>query len=433
MRILIVAEHASARFGGEAALPMHYFRVLRRREHGVWLLTHARVRAELTELYPDDIGTRIHFIEDTWFHKAMWRASRFMPARLSYMTVGYASRISTQWVQRRQARCLVRAHGIDVVHQPMPVSPKEPSLLHGMGAPVVIGPMNGGMHFPPAYRNQEGRFEAAFVGVGRGLANLLNRVMPGKRRAACLLVANERTAQALPRSAARVETLVENGVDLTVWRAASAPDVLGAFDTVRLVFMGRLVDWKAVDILIDAFALARDSASMSLTVIGDGPEGPALRQRCTDDGIAAVVRSEPGKVFFEGWLSQTEAAAALVHHHVLVLPSLLECGGAVVLEAMAVGLPVIASDWGGPADYLDDTCGILIDPVSRPVFVERLSQAMVALAQDGERRGAMGQAGQRKVREVFDWERKVDRMEAVFASVRPSSRPAESNAVEGRT
>ena len=68
MRILIVAEHASARFGGEAALPLHYYRVLRNREHPVWLLTHARVRNELSELYPEDIGSRIAFIEDTWFH-----------------------------------------------------------------------------------------------------------------------------------------------------------------------------------------------------------------------------------------------------------------------------------------------------------------------------------------------------------------------------
>lgn len=418
MKVLIVAEHASARFGGEAALPMHYYRVLRRRNREVWLLTHARVRDELAELYPADIGTRILFVEDTWLHKLMWRASHLLPARLAYMTVGYASRISTQWVQRRQAKRLVQAHAIDVVHQPMPVSPKEPSLLYDMGAPVVIGPMNGGMHYPPAFRSSEGRLEAAFVRVGRSLADFLNRVMPGKRRAACLVVANERTAKALPESRARVETLVENGVDLTVWRSAPSLEPLADVGTVRLVFMGRLVDWKAVDILIDAFAQARSDVSMSLTIIGDGPEGPALRQRCSALGVLATERSESGKVFFEGWLAQAKAAEALTLHQVLVLPSLLECGGAVVLEAMAVGLPVIASNWGGPADYLDQTCGVLLDPVARPLFVERLSQAMVELARDGHRRLALGQAGRRKVIEVFDWERKVDRMEELFASVR---------------
>ena len=53
-RVLIVAEHASARFGGEAALPLHYFRVLRNRGVPVWLVTHARTRDELSALYPGD-------------------------------------------------------------------------------------------------------------------------------------------------------------------------------------------------------------------------------------------------------------------------------------------------------------------------------------------------------------------------------------------
>ncbi len=50
LRVLIAAEHASARFGGEAALPLHYFRVLRKRGIPVWLVTHARTRDELAQV-----------------------------------------------------------------------------------------------------------------------------------------------------------------------------------------------------------------------------------------------------------------------------------------------------------------------------------------------------------------------------------------------
>ena len=47
---------------------------------------------------------------------------------------------------------------------------------------------------------------------------------------------------------------------------------------------------------------------------------------------------------------------------IMVLPSMRECGGAVVLEAMASGVPVIAAKWGGPADYISEGTGILIPP-----------------------------------------------------------------------
>ena len=199
MRVAIVAEHASARFGGEAALPLHYFRVLQRRGVPVWLITHARTRDELSALYPRN--DRIVYVPDTRLHKILWRMSRLLPDSISYFTTGYLSRLSTQWAQRRIVRRLVAEHAITVVHQPMPVSPREPSALFGFGVPVVIGPMNGGMDYPPAFRRQRGFVERLLLRLGRSSAALMNLLLPGKRQSALLLVANSRTRQALPAGA----------------------------------------------------------------------------------------------------------------------------------------------------------------------------------------------------------------------------------------
>lgn len=413
MKVLIAAEHASARFGGEAALPLHYYRVLRARGVPVWLITHARVRDELTALFPGDAGTRIRFIEDNALHRALWRLGRRLPQRLGYLSTGFASRLATQWAQRRLARALVREHDIDVVHQPMPVSPREPSLLFGLGAPVVIGPMNGAMQWPPAFRARERRGTAALVALGRALSHLLNWLLPGKRRAARLLAANARTREALPAAAERIELLAENGVDLALWSASAVAPPSG--DATRFAFVGRLVDWKAVDLLLDAFAAARREAPMSLLVVGDGSEAPRLRAQAERLGLLAHAADQRGAVFFAGWQPQPEAARLLATQQVLVLPSLLECGGAVVLEAMALGLPVIATDWGGPADYLDPSCGVLVAPASRAALVDGLAQAMLRLAREPALRHAMGRAGRAKVQRQFDWERKVDRMLDIYA------------------
>lgn len=413
LRILLVAEHASARFGGEAALPLHHHRVLKRRGHDVWLVSHARTRDELQGLHPRDPG--LHFVEDTRLHRLLWRLSQVLPARIDYITTGFLMRLLTQLAARRLVRRLVAAHRINVVHQPMPVSPREPSLMHDVGAPVVIGPMNGGMTYPPAFRRVQGRIERALVGLGRRASYLLNRAMPGKARASALLVANGRTRAALPvRDARAVIELVENGVDLAVWAdepsiaagAARATD--GSMPT--WIYMGRLVDWKAVDLLLEAFAEARRHVPMRLLIVGDGPERTRLER------LATTLRLG-GDVTFTGWLPQADCARLLRDSDGLVLSSLYECGGAVVLEAMAAGRPVVATAWGGPLDYLDETCGVLVPPDSREALVQGFADALAALGADAPRRATMGAAGRRRARALFDWDRKVDRMIEIYRDV----------------
>lgn len=407
-RVIIVADHASLRFGGEASLPLHHFAGLRRRGVEAWLVVHARTRDELTEALPADLD-HIHFLPDTRLNRLCWRLGSLLPARLSYFTFGYISRLATQVAARRVARALVRRHRATVVHQPIPVSPREPSLLHGMGAPVVIGPMNGNMSYPPAFRSATlwHRLTSGLTGLGRLLSGPLHVLMPGKRRAALLLVANARTRQALPpRPAGAIRELVENGVDLDLWRAPEARPGAGP---VRFVFMGRLVELKAVDVLLEAFARMRDS-SARLEIIGEGPQRADLMRQSQRLGLA-------DRVSFAGWQTQAACAARLAAADALLLPSLHECGGAVVLEAMAMARPVVATDWGGPADYLDPECGILVPPASREALTAGFAAAMDRLAADPELRARLGRAGRAKVERSYSWAGKIDIMLDLYREV----------------
>jgi glycosyltransferase involved in cell wall biosynthesis len=410
MRVLIVAEHASLKFGGEAALPLHYYRILRRRQVPVWLVVHERTRSELESLFPLD-RDRIVFVPDTKAHIFLWRLSQFLPDRISNFTTGFLLRYLTQLAQRREIRRLLREQAISVIHQPIPVSPKEPSLIFGMNVPVIIGPMNGGMNYPPGFRKLQSRTERLALATGRRLADLMNYLMPGKRQASMLLVANERTRAALPRGVCSdVAMLVENGVDLALWSMPHAPAAESASAAARFVFMGRLVDWKAVDLLLLAFKRASAQTAMTLSIIGSGDERVKLERMARSLDILDERSDQAGKVCFLGWMSQADCAGQLARCDALVLPSMAECGGAVVLEAMAMEVPVIATAWGGPVDYLDSSCGILVDPSSREAFVENFALALVRLATHPEERRAMGKAGRLKVVRDFDWEGKVDRM-----------------------
>lgn len=409
MRICIVAEHASTRFGGEAILPVHYFRLLRARGIETWLVVHSRTQSELEQLFPKDLD-RIRFIPDLPIHRLFFRLSRYLPRRLSEATFGLFNQLITQFCQRRIVRQLIRDNQIGVIHQPIPVAARAPSALFGFGVPVVIGPLNGGMEYPPAFSRTESRMSRVAIAISRLLTDVANSLIPGKKHASVVLVANERTRNALPTGIrGKVIELVENGIDIGLWHGASESAMDAPF---RFVFLGRLVDWKAVDIVIRALEKV---PTAELEIVGDGPMLGAWKSLADRLGVT-------DRVHFAGWLPQKECAARVRASVALVLPSIYECGGAVVLEAMAMGKPVIATRWGGPADYLDASCGFLVEPDSYSSLVTGFAEAMQKLIDYPELAKQMGASGSAKAIRNFDWERKIDRIIGIYRELLETSK-----------
>jgi len=207
--------------------------------------------------------------------------------------------------------------------------------------------------------------------------------------------------------------MIENGVDLTIWSPPETPAPPGG--SLRIVFVGRLIECKAVELLLESLRDLRGTLPARLVVAGDGPLRSRLEDRTAQLGLTESVE-------FVGWLTQEECAELLRRSDVLVLPSLHECGGAVVLEAMATALPVVVADWGGPADYVDDSCGIRIAPSSREEFVAGLAAAIGRLAGSPELRRALGSAGRERILRDYDWEQKIDQLLDVYESLIRASR-----------
>jgi glycosyltransferase involved in cell wall biosynthesis len=406
---LLVAEHASARFGGEALIPYQYFKWFRKLGVDAHLLVHERTRQELCQAFPRDLE-RLHFVADSFINIWCHKLSQLLPDRLATFTLGAIGHWDTQIRQRRIARALVKQHGLHLVHEPIPVSPKLPSMMFGLAVPVVIGPMNGGMDYPPGY-DTISRIERVIVGILRWSAAFWNVVLPGKRRAALILVSNKRTYDALPSALKRKEVieLVENGVDLERFsiRSNEAGDKGGPLD---IIFLGRLVDCKRVDLLLDAAERLRDESNFRIHVVGDGPERHALERKVKQAHLT-------GHVKFHGWLAQAEAAELVRSADVMVLPSMRECGGAVVMEAMASGVPVIAAKWGGPADYLTVQTGVLIEPGTPASFVAALADAIRWMADNPDARRKMGRAARRQVELHYDWRVKASTLLRIYEAV----------------
>ena len=197
----------------------------------------------------------------------------------------------------------------------------------------------------------------------------------------------------------RVDVL-HNGVDRSRFGGADrecARRLLG-LDAGSLVVgsVGRLVAVKNYALLLKAFAaLRRDDAVLLLA--GDGPERPALEQLVQGLGLASSVRLLGHR---------DDVPAVLAALDVFALSSRSEGMSNTLLEAMAAGLPIVATRVGGNAEIVrDGVDGLLVDDDDAPGF----AHALRGLAEHAGRRAAMGAAGRERVATEFSIEAMVER------------------------
>ena len=191
----------------------------------------------------------------------------------------------------------------------------------------------------------------------RGLAARLKRAVLGR---AVNIAISRAVAQSLPVAS----TIVPNPYADAVF----ARDA-GAARQGDLVFVGRLTDEKGVDRLVAALGLlAARGVHVGLTIVGDGPEAPALRRQAQAAGLAERIR-------FAGWQVAQELVGTLNRHRVLVLPSVCEeTFGIVVLEGLACGCVPLVTRSGGLPEAVGD-CGVVVardDPAALADGIEAL-------------------------------------------------------------
>jgi glycosyltransferase involved in cell wall biosynthesis len=88
-----------------------------------------------------------------------------------------------------------------------------------------------------------------------------------------------------------------------------------------------------------------------------------------------------------------------------------------MLEAMAAGIPVVATAWGGALDYIDENCGILVKPSGKQEIINGFAEGMKRLASDPALRSRLGRAGKERIETQYDWERKIDYITNIYLEV----------------
>tara|TARA_R110002126_G_scaffold286935_3_gene439231 strand:- start:7246 stop:8391 length:1146 start_codon:yes stop_codon:yes gene_type:complete len=164
---------------------------------------------------------------------------------------------------------------------------------------------------------------------------------------------------------------IQNSKTLLNYRT-SFPSIIEAslkkFDIVNkklILFTGRLENVKGLDLLLKAFSKSKN-INFKLVLVGEGSEKKKLQQQCKQLNIE-------DKVIFAGFYSGSELYAWYDLASFYILPSRFEPFGAVVNEALVYGCPVMASKYIGAVDFINETNGLLFDPLDLNEFISSLN------------------------------------------------------------
>lgn len=273
-----------------------------------------------------------------------------LPRRLLYTTVARSMALGA----RRAWHDALAGHRPEFVH----VHALYPSgaalrrLVRGTGVPYVVS-----IHGSDLYTNLT---KPAWAEEVRGVLHDAAAVV-------CVSESLARDAIALAGADATRTVVIPDAYDEALFTYHEREAHAGP---VRLISVGRLVPVKGHDVLVCAFASAvRDGLDATLDIVGGGPERARLEALVRAEGVADRVR-------LLGPLGESALRDALHAADAFVLASRREGFGVVIVEALATGLPVLATRSGGPVDIVGDRDGMLVEPDDVPAF----ASALVTLA-----------------------------------------------------
>jgi glycosyltransferase involved in cell wall biosynthesis len=383
LRVILIAPNVSEQMGGEAIKALHIYLELAKQGVTVHQITHERVKAELDRSFPQ---MSVSYVSDTTLEKLLYRGKIFEQLlNLIFMrsAIVEAKKLPQEWSDA-------------VVHFTSPVSPVLPYPVFP-NARVVIGPVNGNIHYPEAFRHRESLIYKVRRWLHPVLQFLHKITFSGKRRASALLVAGgERTYESLRMAGCREEQFVRSIDSGVLDRLLEAPRASHIGRNFRFFHNGRLVAHKGTDLIIQS--LKRTKLPIELDIIGRGPEIEGLR------ALTAELSLQDRVTFIEWIPDHSKLAEMLKQYRGFVFPSLAEANGIVVQEAMIHGLPVVALNWGGPALLVTPETGVLIEPLGEEHVINELAATMDRLAEDGELAEQMSiSARQRAVDQGYVW------------------------------
>jgi len=194
------------------------------------------------------------------------------------------------------------------------------------------------------------------------------------------------------------------------WNDTEAPN-----SQFTLISAGRLVPLKGFDLTIKAFAKffhqldSKGQDKCQLLLVGSGPEEEFLKE------LANKLRVHE-HVEFMNWIAREQLMEKFKTASVFLFPS-HEGAGMVVAEALSFGLPVICLDNEGPGQFINSDCGFAVAHQGYEDTINGLSDALLTLFEQPEKRKEMSHAARQKFETTFHWDRRGEQLQKIYAAL----------------
>jgi glycosyltransferase involved in cell wall biosynthesis len=328
---------------------------------------------------------------------------------VNFNEVGADAWLRFEWRQWRLVRRLRAQRKFDVIHKLTPAPLVNTSLLHLHRLPLITGPIVVGQPVPsgfdpialrpmtpsPEFRYHPARIKRSLV---RRMVNAISRRQPHIRHASLILLGMKAAIEQVPEDCrGRCQFLTWAGVEHETFVPGPARERRGP---LTLLFVGRLVPYKGVELLLRALHIAAKEEQFSLKIVGgsDPVYADFIRNLAVELGLQKTVEFVPP-------VPRDQLVRVYQDAHVFCFPTLSDQYGVALLEAMSCGCAPLVTDASGPQEIVADGTGIRIPQIDPEQYVRDYSAALLRLARDRELCEELGRRARQHILAVHDWER----------------------------
>lgn len=404
MKILINCYACSPYKGSEPGMGWNFVKCLAKL-HELHIITERKFEADINQYFGE------HPEEMKYFNFYFIEKERHKKLRKIYPPSYYWFYQAWQKKAFELAKELDKKHNFDIIHQLNMIGYREPGYLYKLNKPFIWGPI-GGFNITPWKLLPTMGMKGAIFYTCRNIINLYQmhhskRVNEAMSKVQHLICATK-DAQKAAKEIWNKEAIILPEVGLLNPISQIQPKSRENNESFRICWSGQHTPGKSLNFLLEAVSKCKNKENIELHILGKGEKTKSWQH------LASKLKLK-NTVWYK-WLPKDKAVEVMNSCHIFVITSLADATSTVLLEALSLGLPVVALDLFGFSNVITANCGIKIAPNNRKQITEDLSKAIDLLYSQNNTLQSLSKGAFERAKE-FSWNKKADIINQIYTGL----------------